>query len=81
LVYVPECSREHPAQAPETVRIPLEEGPEENLCVTLRRKTVAQCTEFLPEFTIIVDFAVENENSLPVVAKKRLFARLEVDDL
>ena len=42
---------------------------------------VAQSPEFLPQFTVIVDLTVENENGLAVVAEEGLRAGFEIDNL
>jgi len=42
---------------------------------------MAECFQFTPEFRVIVDLAVEDQNSIAIVADHGLIAVFQIDDL
>jgi hypothetical protein len=59
----------------------LQERPQENFRVALRQKLVAQYLQFLTQFEVIVDFAVEDKDRPSIVAEQWLGSSRQIDDL
>ncbi len=73
--------REHPAEAPETIGVPLKESAQRNFGIAMGTKPVPKAFEFAPQFPEVVDFAVIDDGRVSVVAEHRLVAACSVDDL
>jgi hypothetical protein len=44
-------------------------------------KAVTELFEFVPQFYVVIDFAIENEDAIFILGPHGLVAALEVDDL
>jgi hypothetical protein len=49
--------------------------------IAMRMELVAQGFEFVPEFRVIVDFAVEDQNGIAIITQHGLIAVFQIDDL
>jgi hypothetical protein len=63
------------------VDIPFQECLEQYLGITPRSKTVAQRFQLAAQFGVIVDLAVEDGDSIPILAPHGLVAAFEIDNL
>ena len=77
----PECDPEHPAQARETFRVPLNERIQDGLSITVGTESIAPLFQFLPQFQVIVDFPVEDDNRVAILGDDGLIAARNVDNL
>ena len=66
LILDPKGSGKHSAQTAETTGVPLEKGAEEDFGVAVRDEAVTNRFEFAAKVTVIVDFAIEDEDGIAV---------------
>src|SRR6266850_4445532 len=76
----PNCDREHATQARETVLIPSQKRAQDYFGVAVGFEFVTARFEFRAQFAVIVDLAVENQDSISVLADHGLIAGLKIDD-
>ncbi len=77
----PQRHGKHPAQPRQELLIPLEKGVENDLGVAMGRKPVAQGFELFPQVSMVVDFPVEDQNRVPILAEHGLIAGVQINDL
>src|SRR5713101_843863 len=77
----PQRYGKHAVESLEAASAPSQEGLQHYFCVTAGSEDVAGVFQFVSQFTVIVDLAVENDDRLAVFAEQRLLAGLQIDDL
>ena len=78
----PEGHGEHSAQPRETGRVPLQERVQHRLGVAVANGSDGRRpSSSAPQFPMVVDLAVEDDDRVAIVADDRLIAAVEVDDL
>ena len=81
LRFRPQRRREHAAHPREAVRVPLQERAQHRFRVAMRPEPMPQRLQFVADFAVVVDFAVERDGGVAVVADDRLVAAGQIDDL
>ena len=78
----PDPNREckHSTQPFKTVDPPFTECMQDDLRVSGRNESAAPGAKLMPQFPVIVDFSVEYQNHVAVLANNRLVSAVEVDD-
>ncbi len=76
----PEGYCEHPVELFEAALVPFEERVQDYFGIGAGVKPVPELFELATQIGVIVDFAVEGDNRVAVVAPHRLRAAFEVDD-
>src|SRR5262249_35229597 len=77
---IPDGEGEHAAQTGKRGSIPLQEGAKDNFRVATSGKTMAFGFEFSAQLGMIINLAVEDEDSGAIIRKERLIATAEIDD-
>src|SRR5579872_4190052 len=77
----PQRQGKHSAQSRQARRVQFPKRGQYRLRIALRAEPMPARNELLPDFAVIVDFPVEDERSIAVLAHHRLVAASEVDDL
>src|SRR5262249_42609485 len=77
---LPDGKAEHALELLEAVGIPFEKSPQQDFGIGRRSKLVAAAGEGLADFTVVVDFPVEDQDGASILARHGLFAVFEVDD-
>src|SRR6266404_6215214 len=76
----PNRDGKHAAQAREAVLIPSQKRAQDYFGVTVGFEFFAARFQFRAQFAVIVDLAVENQDSISVLADHGLIAGLKIDD-
>src|SRR6266403_634045 len=76
----PNRDGKHAAQAREAVLIPSQKRAQDYFGVTVGFESFAARFQFRAQFAVIVDLAVENQDSISVLADHGLIAGLKIDD-
>jgi len=76
----PDGHPEHTAQVREAVSVPLQKRRQHHLGVGFGLKFVTAALQFEPQFGMVVNFAVENDDTVAAGVVNRLVAGLQVDD-
>ena len=63
----PQRDGEHAAHAGKAGRIPRQEGMEHGLGVAMGMKLVAESFQFRPQFQMVIDFAVEDDDGVAIL--------------
>ena len=79
--FPPQRHREHSAESFEASRVPLLEPAKHGLGIAVGPEPVPQRLQLGPHLSMIVDFTVERNYGVAVLADERLIAAREVDDL
>src|SRR6267154_2458386 len=77
----PNRDGEHAAQAREAILIPSQKRAQDYFGVAVGFEFFAARFEFRAQFPVIVDLAVENQDSISVLADHGLITGLKIDDL
>jgi hypothetical protein len=76
----PERDGEHAAEPFEAGNIPLEEGVEDGLGVAVRVEAMAEGFELFAELEVVIDLAIEDNDSVAIVRIDGLVAATEIDN-
>ncbi len=77
----PQGCGEHSPQLRERVDVPFEKGAQNRFRVATGIEHVAALLQLAAQFGVVVNFAVEDEDGVAVVAEHGLAAVIEIDDL
>jgi len=77
---IPDDVGEHPAQIPDELGSVLLVSVQQHFAVRVGPELVSFFQKSLPEFTVVVDLPVEDQDERPVFVEQRLIAADQVDD-
>jgi len=77
---VENCKRKHAIEAKRQFLSPFFPTVNQHLGVRMvRREAVAKTLEFASQFSVVVDFTIEDDRDLPVLVPHRLMARSDIN--
>ncbi len=70
----PQRDRKHAVEPPEALRVPSEKGLQNYFCIAAGCEGVARVLQLVSQFSVIVDFPIEDDDCLTVLAEQGLLA-------